>query len=1190
MRTTFFNRPSSKLFARMCAFGLLLLAFNLKAQTYIPGGTMTGTPAAGSYYNSTGITLTNLHFIATSGNSLRIFISPCVPLLSALTSTQNYINTIVPRVPGFTNSDLLTALSTCQAIQTVQYMDGLGRPIQTVQVKGNPNASKDVIIPQAYDVFGREAIKYLSYTTSSNSSGAYRANALTSGHGQDSFYIHPPAGVTYIPTPYSVSVFEPSPLNRVTQQGAPGNAWQPYSGSITGSGHTVKMVYALNNDTTLTDFEHTRAVALYTAAINSNGSRTLTRASNTTIYAANQLTVTISKDENWTSGRAGTTEEYKDKEGHIVLKRTFNYKNSALEMLSTYYVYDDLDQLAFVLPPGAKPDSAWVPNTTMLNNMCYQYRYDERNRLTQKRIPGKGWNMVVYNKLDQPVLTQDSIQRASNQWEVTKYDAHGRVIMTGLWNAGIAISQATLQASIYAANQWDARDYASTTTGYSISSYPSTLSNVLTINYYDDYSIPNLPYDQHSSYSSMTHGLATATKTAILLPNDSVSTSMLWSVHYYDDKGRSVKSYQQHYLGATVSNSNYDEVATSYDFSNNPIATTRQHHTLAAGGAVTLAVTDSLVYDHMNRKVQSWSRINGGANVLLSKTDYNEVGQAYTKKLHSTNGNTFLQNVTYGYNERGWMQKDSAALFNMRLKYVDGTTPQYNGNISQMQYTGPNSGSKTFTYAYDKLNRLTNAAATGGTLNEALVYDVMGNIDTLTRGGQAYSKLTYAYSGNQLTGVTGSGFTTRSYAYDGNGNATSDGTGQAINYNLLNLPRTVGGSTATYVYDATGKKLRNTGSDGSWDYIDGIVYHNDTLSFVSTEEGRAKRDASNNYTYEYSLKDHLGNDRLSFYSNSGTPTVLQEDEYYSFGLRKNVFGLTNNNRYLYNGKEVQTDLANQYDYGARFYDPVIGRWTSVDPLVEAGQESGTPYGYVYDDPIKFNDPDGRAPDCCGAFLNAVGSRIASNFSNMGTAITHPINTAVAIATSKEAWKNSVLDGITMGGYSSGKSMLETYNSVSSAVDGDMTPLANQTGDVATTIIIGAATEGAGRGLTAVGGFVESQVGLAIQDATWTGPVDYTGFPEPRNVGPDKPFTKSQHTNILEHNKKMNNGVIRDDGDGSILNHPVQSKKGVKADMNQAELDHNNPRKPKDKTQQPGTNSNSNARVRSKRNNLDKSNN
>ncbi|MEO7211168.1 hypothetical protein [Mucilaginibacter sp.] len=79
--------------------------------------------------------------------------------------------------------------------------------------------------------------------------------------------------------------------------------------------------------------------------------------------------------------------------------------------------------------------------------------------------------------------------------------------------------------------------------------------------------------------------------------------------------------------------------------------------------------------------------------------------------------------------------------------------------------------------------------------------------------------------------------------------------------------------------------------------------------------------------YEYSLTDHLGNTRVSFDINpAGTARVIQEDEYYSFGLRRALYDNANNNRYLYNGKEIQADLANQYDYGARFYDPIIGKW------------------------------------------------------------------------------------------------------------------------------------------------------------------------------------------------------------------------------------------------------------------------
>jgi len=208
--------------------------------------------------------------------------------------------------------------------------------------------------------------------------------------------------------------------------------------------------------------------------------------------------------------------------------------------------------------------------------------------------------------------------------------------------------------------------------------------------------------------------------------------------------------------------------------------------------------------------------------------------------------------------------------------------------------------------------------------------------------------------------VTKGGGAYKSYAYDGNGNATSDGGSKGISYNLLNLPLnvTTGGTTlATYVYDAGGNKLRNTGTDGTWDYINGIVYNNKIL-FVQTEEGRALPNG-NTYLYQYYLKDHLRNTRVTFTKNSsGLATNIQENEYYAFGLAAAVPSTPSPaNRYLYNGKEVQTDLTNQYDYGARFYDPVIARWTAVDPLAEESRR-WSPYNYGENNPIRNIDPDG----------------------------------------------------------------------------------------------------------------------------------------------------------------------------------------------------------------------------------------
>ena len=136
------------------------------------------------------------------------------------------------------------------------------------------------------------------------------------------------------------------------------------------------------------------------------------------------------------------------------------------------------------------------------------------------------------------------------------------------------------------------------------------------------------------------------------------------------------------------------------------------------------------------------------------------------------------------------------------------------------------------------------------------------------------------------------------------------------------------------------------------EYIDGIQYTNTNIDFVQTEEGRAINTGTN-YNYEYTLTDHLGNNRVTFDMTNGK---VGEDDYYPFGL--NVHRVQNaGNKYLYNKKELQEELT-EYDYGARFYDPVIARWRTVDPLAEKHQALSS-FEFVADNPLKFIDPDGK---------------------------------------------------------------------------------------------------------------------------------------------------------------------------------------------------------------------------------------
>ena len=113
--------------------------------------------------------------------------------------------------------------------------------------------------------------------------------------------------------------------------------------------------------------------------------------------------------------------------------------------------------------------------------------------------------------------------------------------------------------------------------------------------------------------------------------------------------------------------------------------------------------------------------------------------------------------------------------------------------------------------------------------------------------------------------------------------------------------------------------------------------------------------------------DHLGNVRFSFQQNPINQQLerLQSDDYYPFGKRISSGSLVSlTNKYLYNGKEIQDELNSnnedgQYDYGARFYDPVIGRWNVIDPLSDEFY-AFNPYNYTENNPIKDIDPDGKS--------------------------------------------------------------------------------------------------------------------------------------------------------------------------------------------------------------------------------------
>ena len=784
-------------------------------------------------------------------------------------------------------------------------IDGNGIPVTELIQQTKP---KDIITHYAYDNYGRQSKEYLPYASEETQNGDIYTNPLAE---LNAFYNTPKYQNT--PNPYSETIFEASPLNRPLKQAAPGADWQA---SITGDDHTIKLDRTLNSD----------ADDIVYFKVNFTGGNTekptLVKVGD---YPENELFVTITKDENWTESDENdhTIQEYTDKLGRVILKRAFNNNTPH----DTYYVYDDFGNLTFVLPP--KITVANGVSTTELSELGYQYKYDRRNRLVEKKIPGKGWEYIVYNKLDQPVMTQDALLKAQGVWLFTKYDAFGRVAYTGsIKNNG---SRASLQNSAdtntaysaYETKKTSATTIAGTAVYYTNNAIPQFMDKVLTINYYDNYTFDRDGMNKPATIfgvatTNTTKGLATGSKVRVLGTNNWITT-----VTAYDNKGQVIwTGHRNRYLNTI------DKTQTKLDFTGKPLTVIASHQ---KGTTTPIITTDTFTYDHMGRLLTQKQQIGNHPQELIVQNNYDDLGQLERKKVGNAE-QAPLQTVDYKYNIRGWLTdiNDVANigddLFTFKINYTDveglyDVPELYNGNISQTIWRTANDNTKrSYSYQYDALNRITSAnSLKGSTLMGGdaygiwgIAYDKNGNIGRISRNGRPgggaikiIDELYYTYSNNKLEKVReaittvhkNEGFsdgtnTNNDYIYDVNGNMTVDRNKGITNiaYNHLNLPTSIAinnqlrsnTGNISYIYDATGvkqKKIVSGGSSLTTEYAGNYIYENGQLQFMNTPEGYVEPNGNGGYDYIYQYKDHLDNIRLSYSDkdNDGKIDVLRNN-------------------------------------------------------------------------------------------------------------------------------------------------------------------------------------------------------------------------------------------------------------------------------------------------------------------------
>jgi len=912
---------------------------------------------------------------AASGSTFRAFIDsngngiPDGQEAEFPTLNENYVRTI----------ECLNAPCSKKK-ETVIYFDGLGREKQALQVAGSPTG-KTIITPYEYDGFGRQIKEFLPFPISSSD------NKISSQKNGASFYNN----LVGDSIAYSQKTFENSPLNRVLFQAAPGNSWKK------GSGHEIGFKYESNTVDNVLRFDVSLSQTLVPSLI-PNGS-----------YQANTLYKTVTTDEN---GQA--IQEFKDQEGRVILKRIdipqmlFNSYGKH----DTYYVYDVYGNLTYVLPPKLIEVGNYIDN---LAELGYQYQYDDKNRLVEKQLPGKGREFMVYDNQDRLTLQQDANQRtATNKgWTFFKYDKFGRIVYSGFFKntATRSAMQSALNnkrtpnneertSTVYSNN--------STTIYYTNEQFPNGSLTVQTVNYYDNYESLEMVagsliagQELIGEKDTKTKGLAVATFTNVL-----GTTKWNKSYTFYDKEYvRPVTTHLENYLDG------FQTTSSSLDFRGKVLNTITRHK---LDDINTPEITINEVFDYYDNELlkSQTHQINDGSVEYIAQNSYNEINQLISKKVGNDNSSTPLQNVDYKYNIRGWMTDinnvdvNDNSLFSFRLNYdhfyqypdAPFVKNLYNGNISEVIWkTSSDNHKRSYSYAYDGLNRLLfgnyakNNEIKHSYHEQIAGYDKNGNIKGIFRNGaNESSNLTYIdilshhyqTNSNKLISVNDSsgvseGFDDKNktgddYAYDLNGNLTKDLNKEItdIKYNDLNLPIEVlwnASRKINYVYDASGVKLRKVVTDGTTvtttDYASGFQYKNNSLQFFPTAEGYVNVTNGNAFNYVYNYTDHLGNVRLSYQKDTnGTLKTLEENNYYPFGLKHSGYNNTNlsnsSYNYKYNGKELQTDLdINLYDYGARNYDPAIGRWFNIDPLAEESRRF-SPYIYALNNPIYFIDPDG----------------------------------------------------------------------------------------------------------------------------------------------------------------------------------------------------------------------------------------
>ena len=892
--------------------------------------------------------------------------------------TTNYIQEITPLV-AMSNIDTSRILNIpSQATIKRTYYDALYRPTLTFLFNQSPNQNNLVTL-QEYDVYTRPTKEWLPIVTEINhlTKNTFKSNV-------EQFYNT--ESRPFVEQTYSTETWDNGTIkNKVAGLQKAGADMNSHKTAFTIRGNNANEVKLFS--------------------VSSNGLLECN-----SFYPGGMLRVKQTKDEDNIAKVV-----YTNLRNQIVMEKVDN--------ATTYYVYNDLNQLCYVLPHLAAnqlTDGTYNDTTDVLKKYAYVYKYDNRGNQIYKRLPGCEPIVMEYDKRNLLVASQTGNQRNRGDcWIQYTYDKLCRLTRMTEINKSDGILIDTLQAGEVIGARSSTYNLID---GNNIQNVLYSSQLLITKNY-DNYLHVQLLSDQikshmsfqafegNATYTTNAKGLLTGTRTYYLDGSGNYSET----VYYYDYRGREIQRRSTNHLGGI------DVLSTKYDFVNNITDTWSSQST---SNGLTTTEHYYYEYDHANRLLTTTYTFNNEPPIVLQSYNYDELGRVRSRHIHNS-----IDSVAFNYDIRNQITKIKSSGYEQKYYYNQTSSignsivePTYNGNISATTWTY---GNKTngYMYYYDKSNRLKSTYSIMDEdcgdfwYTEMCNYDAHGNITRFDRWNNqdVIDYLYLTYNGNQLVKVEDNGYLSYRYdikqyhdnntsgddfAYDANGNMLYDKDRGivAIRYNLLNLPDTIqfsNGNQIVHRYDAVGNRLETnyytrkvtttvplgntlTGTNNTTNYnITRNAYHNNVvytanknyaygIEFVHNPEGYIRYLGPEEHYHFYYIKDLLGNIRETYvYPWEGYKECVQRTQYYPSGLPWVEAMMPSEQPWKYNGKEfVEMHGLDEYDSKARWYYPAICRTTTMDPLAEK-YYSTSPYAWCGNNPITFIDANGCWYDFSG---------------------------------------------------------------------------------------------------------------------------------------------------------------------------------------------------------------------------------